>query len=117
MYDELNEGILPEIGIKALEKHLEMDLSGVNLDGPLPPVKESELTSNAIKLAIVHMAQRENLTVRQLYKRVYGYSNHVVIGTPKDSADVMEDWYREIGRAHVCTPVTNTHLVCRPLSE
>src|SRR3546814_6394300 len=44
MYDELNEGILPEIGIKALEKHLEMDLSGVNLDGPLPPVKESELT-------------------------------------------------------------------------
>src|SRR3546814_13430807 len=40
------------------------------------------------------MAQRENLTVRQLYKRVYGYSNHVVIGTPKDSADVMEDWYR-----------------------
>src|SRR3546814_10660692 len=71
-----------------------MDLSGVNLDGPLPPVKESELTSNAIKLAIVHMAQRENLTVRQLYKRVYGYSNHVVIGTPKDSADVMEDWYR-----------------------
>src|SRR3546814_370303 len=94
MYDELNEGILPEIGIKALEKHLEMDLSGVNLDGPLPPVKESELTSNAIKLAIVHMAQRENLTVRQLYKRVYGYSNHVVIGTPKDSADVMEDWYR-----------------------
>src|SRR3546814_14055712 len=71
-----------------------MDLSGVNLDGPLPPVKESELTSNAIKLAIVHMAQRENLTVRQLYKRVYGYYNHVVIGTPKDSADVMEDWYR-----------------------
>src|SRR3546814_11185211 len=52
MYDELNEGILPEIGIKALEKHLEMDLSGVNLDGQLPPVKESELHSNAIKLAL-----------------------------------------------------------------
>src|SRR3546814_13447104 len=58
MYDELNEGILPEIGIKALEKHLEMDLSGVNLDGPLPPVKESELTSNAIKLAIVRSEER-----------------------------------------------------------
>src|SRR3546814_6849863 len=23
----------------------------------------------------------------------------------------------EIGRAHVCTPVTNAHLVCRPLLE
>src|SRR3546814_1292385 len=89
MYDELNEGILPEIGIKALEKHLEMDLSGVNLDGPLPPVKESELTSNAIKLAIVHMAQRENLTVRQLYKRVYGYSNHVVIRSEEHTSELQ----------------------------
>src|SRR3546814_20698826 len=70
MYDELNEGILPEIGIKALEKHLEMDLSGVNLDGPLPPVKESEITYNDIKLAIVNMAKRENLTVSKLYKKI-----------------------------------------------
>src|SRR3546814_11420746 len=75
-----------EVGSKALEKHVKIELCGVNLAGPLPPVKESARTSNAIKLAIVHMAQRENLTVRQLYKRVYGYSNHVVIATPKDSA-------------------------------
>src|SRR3546814_10346714 len=25
--------------------------------------------------------------------------------------------FTEIGRAHVCTPVTNAHLVCRPLLE
>src|SRR3546814_5653516 len=25
--------------------------------------------------------------------------------------------WREIGRAHVCTPVTNAHLVCRLLLE
>src|SRR3546814_10347891 len=25
--------------------------------------------------------------------------------------------FREIGRAHVCTPVTNAHLVCRLLLE
>src|SRR3546814_5464788 len=25
--------------------------------------------------------------------------------------------YRQIGRAHVCTPVTNAHLVCRLLLE
>src|SRR3546814_8463674 len=24
---------------------------------------------------------------------------------------------KQIGRAHVCTPVTNAHLVCRPLLE
>src|SRR3546814_3892421 len=27
------------------------------------------------------------------------------------------DAYNEIGRAHVCTPVTNAHLVCRLLLE
>src|SRR3546814_9575141 len=27
------------------------------------------------------------------------------------------DWSAEIGRAHVCTPVTNAHLVCRILLE
>src|SRR3546814_4359599 len=26
-------------------------------------------------------------------------------------------WLAEIGRAHVCTPVTNAHLVCRLLPE
>src|SRR3546814_2251737 len=26
-------------------------------------------------------------------------------------------WNRKIGRAHVCTPVTNAHLVCRLLLE
>src|SRR3546814_3549267 len=26
-------------------------------------------------------------------------------------------WHEEIGRAHVCTPVTNAHLVCRLLLE
>src|SRR3546814_10300461 len=26
-------------------------------------------------------------------------------------------WHDEIGRAHVCTPVTNAHLVCRLLLE
>src|SRR3546814_2423704 len=29
----------------------------------------------------------------------------------------MKFWGGEIGRAHVCTPVTNAHLVCRLLLE
>src|SRR3546814_3747078 len=35
----------------------------------------------------------------------------VFIGTPDLAVPVPE----EIGRAHVCTPVTNAHLVCRLL--
>src|SRR3546814_2266700 len=33
------------------------------------------------------------------------------------AADAHEIAHAEIGRAHVCTPVTNAHLVCRLLLE
>src|SRR3546814_5987689 len=32
-------------------------------------------------------------------------------------ADESRHFYGEIGRAHVCTPVTNAHLVCRLLLQ
>src|SRR3546814_10416782 len=31
------------------------------------------------------------------------------------ASDAISDTVREIGRAHVCTPVTTPHIVCRPL--
>src|SRR3546814_4698355 len=34
-----------------------------------------------------------------------------------DERALDSDLDREIGRAHVCTPVTNAHLVCRLLLE
>src|SRR3546814_3785399 len=34
-----------------------------------------------------------------------------------DRAANPVDGHEEIGRAHVCTPVTNAHLVCRRLLE
>src|SRR3546814_10696472 len=37
-----------------------------------------------------------------------GQRGHILL-----SDDDGAHW--EIGRAHVCTPVTNAHLVCRPL--
>src|SRR3546814_2182106 len=32
-------------------------------------------------------------------------------------SEVHEERHRELGRAHVCTPVTNAHIVCRLLLE
>src|SRR3546814_10477913 len=37
--------------------------------------------------------------------------------TPRCCGDAGAQAIREIGRAHVCTPVTNAHLVCRLLLE
>src|SRR3546814_3950464 len=36
---------------------------------------------------------------------------------PSAAEDYVSGVYREIGRAHVCTPVTNAHLVCRLLLD
>ena len=38
------------------------------------------------------LAQRENLTVRQLAQRLGGYSGLAMVGTPKTIADEMEEW-------------------------
>ena len=41
------------------------------------------------------MARAENLTIRQLYKRVATARGHrVVVGTATDIADALEEWYR-----------------------
>jgi alkanesulfonate monooxygenase len=38
------------------------------------------------------LAQRENLTVRQLAQRVGGFGGLVFVGTPASIADQMEEW-------------------------
>src|SRR3546814_5178535 len=38
----------------------------------------------------------------------------VAVRRPTDAPRTARE---KIGRAHVCTPVTNAHLVCRPLLE
>src|SRR3546814_9693833 len=38
-------------------------------------------------------------------------------GVPIDLGLIETPAYVQIGRAHVCTPVTNAHLVCRLLLE
>src|SRR3546814_2246237 len=39
----------------------------------------------------------------------------LVVDPGKDARETSRDW--QIGRAHVCTPVTNAHIVCRLLLE
>src|SRR3546814_9657885 len=47
------------------------------------------------------------------------YIARVLPGAPEVPARRLSfpTGHREIGRAHVCTPVNNAHLVCRPLLE
>lgn len=71
-----------------------VDLTGYPLDGPLPtdiPVPENGKGRWA---QVVRLAEREKLTIRQLVLRYNVVRGHrVVIGTPAQVADQIEDWF------------------------
>jgi len=79
-------------GIASLSVRLGTDVSGFDLDGPLPEIPESN-ASKSSRQKLVDMAKRENMTVRQLAQYVGGaYGSLEMIGTPKTIADQMEEW-------------------------
>jgi FMN-dependent oxidoreductase (nitrilotriacetate monooxygenase family) len=85
--------IHPEVGLSLLAQRTGLDLSGHDVDGPLPEIPaETAISSRATLLS--DMARRENLTIRQLYTRIAGGRGHFdICGTPDDVADVMEEWF------------------------
>lgn len=69
------------------------DVSGFPLDGPLPDLPEPENGKGRWK-QLTELARRENLTIRQLFLRFNAVRGHrVVIGTPVDIADQIQDWF------------------------
>lgn len=78
-------------GISSLSIALGHDVSGFDLDAPLPEIPESNAGKTSW-LRVTEMARRENLTVRQLAQRVGGHSGLSMIGTAKTIADTMEEW-------------------------
>lgn len=90
--------IHPQVGLSLLTGMLgEVDLSKYSLDEPLPEIPHTELHQSRQKL-LVELAQRENLTIRQLYEAIAGARGHwQVVGTPEQIADQMEEWFRNGG--------------------
>ena len=86
--------IHPEVGLALLAQRTGLDLSGHDVDGPLPAIDpESAVSSRATLLS--DMARRNNLTIRQLYTQIAGGRGHCdVCGTPSQIADIMEEWFR-----------------------
>jgi FMN-dependent oxidoreductase (nitrilotriacetate monooxygenase family) len=78
--------------IASLSIALGHDVSRLDPDRPLPPIPESNASKSG-RERIVELANRENLTVRQLAQRVGGYSGLAFVGTPTTIADQMEEWF------------------------
>ena len=77
--------------IASLSIALGCDASGFDPDGKLPEIPDSNASKSSRDRAIL-LAEREDLTVRQLAQRLGGYSGLSMVGTPETIADEMEEW-------------------------
>ncbi len=81
----------PDSGLPNLAMRLGVDISGFDLDAPLPELPESNASKSAQK-TLVEMGRRDNLTVRQLAQFAGGYGGLEFVGTASDIADEMQRW-------------------------
>lgn len=91
----LQDLIHPDVGLMLLSDLLGgVDLSGYPLDGPLPKITHSNAIKSRLQL-LTDLAEREQLTIRQLYKHAAGARAHrYVRGTAESIADDMEHWFK-----------------------
>jgi FMN-dependent oxidoreductase (nitrilotriacetate monooxygenase family) len=93
-YERLQDLLSPELALRDLTSYFGFDMSAHPLDGPVPDPSPEIEQKGRVEM-MVGLARRENLTIRQLIKRVYGQRGHrVVMGTPVEVADALESWFR-----------------------
>jgi FMN-dependent oxidoreductase (nitrilotriacetate monooxygenase family) len=83
----------PKVALKVLADRLGHDLSGYDLDSPLPDLPLSDgMQGHAATLTA--MARRDNLTLRELRDLAAGAMGHrMLFGTAEQVADGLEDWF------------------------
>ncbi|HEK0905586.1 LLM class flavin-dependent oxidoreductase [Pseudomonas putida] len=92
LFEQFQALIDPVLGLRLLADTLgeDIDLSGHDLDGPLPDTPPGQRGSRRDQ--VLQLARRDNLSIRQLYLRLAG--GNPVIGTPSDIADSFEQWFQ-----------------------
>ncbi len=98
MNRELEEMIHPQLAVSMLQLLLGgFDLSPYPLDGPLPPIPETE-RAQSVRQRVVDLAAKENLSIRKVAQRLAaGRTSCTMSGTAEQVADQMEAWFA--GRA------------------
>ena len=94
-YEELQALIHPIVAREILGTILGgIDLSPYPFDGPVPENLAITDASKYASQSAIDLAKRENLTIRQLAMRMAGARGKAVVkGTPKQIADMMEEWF------------------------
>jgi len=93
---ELDDLRVPEYGLVRVASRLEVEPSDLPLDEPIPTwvlERKREGWQSRADL-MIELAQRENLTVRQLLSRLgSGRGHFTVVGTPNQVADTVVEWF------------------------
>lgn len=91
-YEVLQDLIDPVVGLQLLSKRLEWDITGCDVDGPLPELPHDKINSSRSRL-MYDLAAREGFTIKDLYRHIAGARGHCqIVGTPTQVADMMEEW-------------------------
>lgn len=95
-FEQLQDLIDPSVGVGLISTFLGgIDLSGYPIDGPFPadlPVGEGWKSRHEL---FNKLATRENLSIRELYKRVAtGRGHWTLVGTAESIADQLEHWFK-----------------------
>lgn len=94
-YERLTGLILEEDGVALLNALTggTLDLTGYDLDGPLPPAPPTEGMKSRQAL-IRQIADENGFSIRQLYQWVASARGHfTIVGTPVQIADTLQEWF------------------------
>jgi len=92
--DRLQSWLSPTNALTLVSQRLGHDISGYPLDGPVPDLPATTDRGQAFSRALLEMARRENMTLRDLYNITAAARGHwVIYGTPKRIADTLEEWF------------------------
>lgn len=82
-----------EAGLATLGRHLGIDLSGIDIESPLPDIDMAKLTQSRA-IGIVETSRREKMSVRETWEKLVVSKGHrQLIGTAKDIVDSFQEWF------------------------
>ncbi len=92
--DMLQSWLTPSNALALVSNRIGYDISGYPLDGPVPEFSALTNRGQSFSVALLDMARREKMTLRDLYNVTAAARGHwVIYGTPRRIADTLEDWF------------------------
>jgi len=90
---KLQSWITPANALTLVTSRIGYDVSGHDLDAPVPPPPKSD-GGRTFHRVLYEMARREKMTLRDLYNLTAAARGHwVICGTPTGIADTLEEWF------------------------